>query len=178
MFHRAVCLCLAGALSALAAPQGCVGSLQVAAFRLTVAPPLGNTAGYLAMRHVNNIPAGYRIRYQPTQLPADITRDSKLAVVLVPRAADGQITVLEPRPAIAATEWQVPFAARIAVLVFAPRGMDEKRLTNLVTRDDTLVTALADYADQTADLEAGLDALNFLDDELAEDGAAAVEPIG
>ncbi len=169
MFERTACLFFAGALTALAASQGCVGSLQVAAFRLTVAPPLGNTAGYLPMRHVNNIPAGYRVRYQPAQLPSDITRDSRLTLVLVPRAAEGQTTVLEPRPAMAATEWQVPFPVRTAVLVFAPKGMDEKRLTNLVTRDENLVNALADYADQTADLEAGLDALNFLDDELAED---------
>src|SRR5947207_2454391 len=123
MFERTACLFFAGALTTLAASQGCVGSLQVAAFRLTVAPPLGNTAGYLPMRRVNNIPAGYRVRYQPGQLPADITRESKLTLVLVPRAAEGQTMVLEPRPAMSATEWQVPFPVRTAVLVFAPKGM-------------------------------------------------------
>jgi hypothetical protein len=168
MLRRIGWTALLSALTATAAPQGCVGSFAVANFRLTVAPPSGNAAPYVGIRQVSNIPAGYRIRYQPQELP-DLEKDARLTLVLVPKTPDGQLTILEPRPIAAATEWTAPFAARIALLVFAPQGLDEKRLSNLVTRDQNLVMALADYADQTADLEAGLETIRALEDDADDD---------
>src|SRR5438105_11102436 len=161
------------ALTAWGAPRGCVGGFAVTSFRLTVAPPAAAAGNYLAIRRLNNVPAGARIRYQPQQLPADLGKDARLAVVMVPKAADGQLTVLEPRSVLASTEWQAPFESRVVLVVFAPQGLDEKRLTNLVTRDRNLVSAMADYADQTADLETGLDALSEFDDDLDEDSLKA-----
>jgi hypothetical protein len=117
---------------------------------------------------VSNIPARYRIRYQPQELP-ELEKDARLTLVLVPKTTDGQLTILEPRPIAAATEWTAPFAVRIALLVFAPQGLDEKRLNNLVTRDQNLVAALADYADQTSDLESGLEAIRALEDDADDD---------
>jgi len=146
----------------------------VTSFRLTVAPAAGTPANYVALRRLNNVPAGARIRYQPQQLPAELGKDARLALVVVPKAADGQLTVLEPRSVVASTDWQAPFDARVVMVVFAPQGLDEKRLTNLVTRDKNLVAALADYADQTADLETGLEALSDLDDDLDDDSTKPV----
>lgn len=159
------------ALAPLGGAQTCAGGVAVSTFRLTVAPPAAGGA-QLPMRQVNNLPAGYRIRYQPRQLPPNLDRDARLTLVMVPTASDGQITVLEPRSLASATEWLAPFAARIVLLVFAPQGLDEKRLVNLVTRDEALVAALADYADQTAGLESGLEALNAVEDTADDDGAA------
>src|SRR5713101_956744 len=158
-------LWMLGALTAWGAPRGCVGGFAVTSFRLTVAPPAAAAANYLALRRLNNVPAGARIRYQPQQLPPDLGKDARLALVLVPKAAEGQFTVLEPRSVVSSSEWQAPFDTRIVMVVFAPQGLDEKRLTNLVTRDRNLVAALADYADQTADLETGLDALSDLEQQ-------------
>lgn len=121
------------------------------------------------MRRVNNLPASSRVSYRPLDLPADMKRDAKLTLVLVPKDPDGAVTVLEPRLAAAAGEWITPFAARLVLLVFAPQGLDEKRLTNLVTKDEALVQTLADYADATADLESQLEQARELEAESQED---------
>ncbi len=162
-------LCFVFALSAAAASSGCVGSAPITSFRVSVQPASGPAAPALPIRQLNNLPVGYRISYRPIDLPADLKKDAKLALVLVSKATDGQVTVLEPKLAATAAEWQVPYAARIALLVFAPQGLDEKRLTNLVTRDEALVATLADYADETADLEAQLEAARELQQSEDED---------
>src|SRR5581483_10755478 len=175
MFLRILTFAAAGAAAAAAVPQGCVGSVAVASFRLSAGPAAGRAAT-VPIRLLNNLPAGSRVRYQPLDLPADLKKDAKLTLVLVPKSSSGQITVLEPRLAANSTEWEVPLEARIVLLVFAPQGLDEKRLTNLVTRDDTLVQALADYADQTEDLESTLDLLSDLADEANGESARAPRP--
>jgi hypothetical protein len=161
-------LVLWGAGLAPAASQDCVGSAPVTTFRLTVRP-MGVGGVTVPIRRLNNMPAGAHIHYQPVDLPADLKNDAKLALVMVPKSSGGQLTVLEPRAAAGSTEWTAPFSPQIMVLVFAPQGLDEKRLTNLVTKDDNLVSALADYADQTADLEAGLDAARELEEDANDD---------
>jgi hypothetical protein len=175
MMWRVLGFLVSGAITAVAASRGCVGSVSVASFRLTVQPP-GSSSSRVPIRQVNKVPSGYRIGYQPLDLPADLRKDAKLTFVMVPRASDGQVTVIEPRTAASSTEWTAPFATSIAVLVFAPQGLDEKRLTNLVTKDPNLVAALADYADQTAELEAGLEVANALDEETDDDSARPPRP--
>jgi hypothetical protein len=140
--RRVSLLCLVSARSAPAAPSGCVGSLATTTFRVTVQPAGDAPRPALPLRQSNNLPTGYRINYRPIDLPVDTP-------VLVSKTSDGQVTVLEPKLAASPAEWQVPYAARIALLVFAPQGLDEKRLTNLVTKDDALVATLPDYADET-----------------------------
>src|SRR5579872_4547502 len=147
---RCVGVLLFSALAASAAPRGCLGSAQVTSFRLSVRPAGASAPQAIPIHQVNNLGSGYRVSYAPLDLPANLGKDAKLTLVLVPKANDGQLTVLEPRLAAASTEWQTPFAARIVLVVFAPQGLDEKRLTNLVTKDDNMIAALADYADQTA----------------------------
>jgi hypothetical protein len=149
--------------------------MPVTTFRLSASPP-ENQPNSEPLWRVNNVRAGYRIRYQPDDLPADMKTNAKLTLVMVPASPTGQITVLEPRAAASATEWQAPFTARIVLLVFAPQGLDEKRLTNLVTRDDVMASALADYADQTADLEASLDLIADLQDSAADAQPRATTP--
>jgi hypothetical protein len=174
MIRRVLALCLVGSLGALAAPTGCVGSAPVTSFRVTVQPPGNSTA--LRIRQVNNLPASARIAYRPLDLPADMKKDAKLTLVLVPVNPDGNVTVLEPKLAAAAGEWVTPFAARVVLLVFAPQGLDEKRLTNLVTKDEALVATLADYADETADLEAQLETARELEQEAEESDNRAARP--
>src|SRR3954463_2552201 len=91
MLRSLLCLALFTAFCADAAPQGCVGSFAVANFRLSVAPPAGPATNYLSLRQVNNVAAGARIRYQPLELPADLGKDARLTLVMVPRAADGHL---------------------------------------------------------------------------------------
>lgn len=151
------------AFSAAAASRGCVGSVAVSSFRITVQRS-GDPAA-LPVRNINNISAGYRLGYQPVDLPPDLKKDGKLTFVMVPKSPAGQVTVLEPEAAAGQAQWRVPFDTGIVVLVLAPQGLDEKRLTNLVTKEQALVNALADYADETADLESALEQATELEDD-------------
>ncbi|MBZ5603630.1 MAG: hypothetical protein LAO79_15125 [Acidobacteriia bacterium] len=158
------------------APRGCVGSTSVTSFRLSARPAGSNAPQPIPIHRANNLGASYRISYAPLDLPANLGKDAKLTLVVVPKANDGQITVLEPRLAASSTEWSLPAAARIVLVVFAPQGLDEKRLTNLVTKDDNMVAALADYADQTADLEAGLQLARELEEQEDDDTQRPLRP--
>ncbi|HWZ33479.1 MAG TPA: hypothetical protein VNX18_19195 [Bryobacteraceae bacterium] len=158
------------------APRGCVGSTAVTSFRLSARPSGTNAPQAIPIHQVNNLGSGFRISYAPLDLPANLGKDAKLTLVVLPKANDGQLTVLEPRLAASSTEWATPFAARIVLVVFAPQGLDEKRLTNLVTRDDNMVAALADYADQTADLEAGLQLARELEEQADDESTRSVRP--
>jgi hypothetical protein len=77
--------------------MGCVGSAPVTSFRVTV-QPTGNSPATL-IRQVNNLAAGSRIAYRPLDLPADMKKDAKLTLVLVPDNPDGNVTPELPRPA-------------------------------------------------------------------------------
>jgi hypothetical protein len=150
----------------------CVGSVPITTFRLSATPTTGGSPVWMPIRQINNLPSGYRVRYQPGSVPADMGKDAAIALLLVPKTGDGQMQVLAPSPAASSSEWTVPFDTSVILLVFAPQGFDEKRLTTLMTRDPALVSALVEYADQTNDLEATLEALRELDD----DTEAALEP--
>ena len=81
MFRHIGILTVFSALAA-AAPRACVGSVALTSFRLTAS---GAGSAALPLRYINNLPSGYRIAYQPTDLPADMKKDAKLTLVLVDR---------------------------------------------------------------------------------------------
>jgi hypothetical protein len=167
MRYGAALLALLGSgATLLAAPKVCVGSVSAGTFRLRVAPPAGGAP--LPIRQVRTIAQGYRVLYSPARLPAEANKNARVALVAVPAEGSG-VTVLEARAADRAGEWVVPFTASVVALVFGPQGLDEKRLTNLVSRDQDLVTELAGYAAQTEDLEDTLDALAAAEEEAQED---------
>jgi hypothetical protein len=174
MFREVAVAVLSLALGPVLRAQAaeCVGSVPITTFRLSASPSRSGSPVWMPIRQINNLPSGYRIRYQPGAVPADMGKDAAVALWIVPKTGDGQMQVLAPAPAASSTEWNVPFDVSVVILVFAPQGFDEKRLTNLMTRDPALVSALAEYADQTNDLEATLEALRDLDD----DTEAALEP--
>ncbi|MEP6961615.1 MAG: hypothetical protein ABI995_06035 [Acidobacteriota bacterium] len=159
MFGRRTSIFCLLAVSGLvrAQPGNCVGSIPITTFRLSATlPNSGGSPVWMPLRQLNNLPVGYRIRYQPGALPADLGKDAALALLMVPKTGDGQVTVLDPGPAASSSEWTVPFDTSVVLLVFAPQGFDQKRLTNLMSRDSALISALVEYADQTNDLEATL----------------------
>lgn len=174
MFRHVAAVVLSLALSPALRAQAaeCVGSAAITTFRLSASPATGGSSVWMPIRQINNLPSGYRVRYQPGAVPPDMSKDGAVALVLVPKTGDGQMQVLQPGPAATTTEWTVPFDTSVVLLVFAPQGFEEKRLTNIVSRDPALISALAEYADQTNDLEATLEALAQLDD----DTEAALEP--
>ncbi len=66
--RRVSFLCLVFALSAAAAPSGCVGSVAVTSFRVSVQPAGASAPAALPIRQVNNLPMGYRVSYSVDQI--------------------------------------------------------------------------------------------------------------
>ena len=161
------CCVFLGSNAFAAVSRACVGSVAAGAFRIRVKTPQGGAP--LAIRRMNIIPADSKLLYEPLQMPADLKKGGRITVVVVPadaeqRAAAGA-SVLEAHDANVTGEWTVPYRAGVVLVVFGPQGLDEKRLTNLVTKDEDLLDDLARFAQQTVDLEASLEQLNALDDE-------------
>lgn len=151
--------------------RACSGAIAAGTFRITVRTPTGGRP--LPLRRMNVIPANSKLIYEPLQMPADLKKGGRVAMVIVPadaeqRAASGA-SVLEAHDANVNGEWTVPFRVGVVLGVFGPQGLDEKRLTNLVTKDEDLLDDLARFAQQTVDLETSLEQLNSLDDEDVED---------
>ena len=152
--------------------RACSGAVAAGTFRLTVKTPNGGPP--LPLRRMNVIPANSKLIYEPLQMPADLKKGGRIAVVIVPadadqRAASGA-SVLETHDANVNGEWTIPYRAGVVLGVFGPQGLDEKRLTNLVTKDEDLLDDLARFAQQTVDLEASLEQLSTLEeDDVDED---------
>ena len=132
-----------------AEPRGCLASAPVGTFRLTVQPATGQRAKPL--RQVNAIQPGQKLVYGPIQIPSKL-KNARVALVLVPdRSSTAQtLAVLEPRPAQERAEWTAPFRVGVLGVVFGPGGLDRKKLSRLVTKDQELISQLADYAEHTA----------------------------
>jgi hypothetical protein len=146
----------------------CPGSVAIGDIQLRAEPPRGGPA--LPIRRVHNLPFASKILYQPIRLPADARKDARVTIVLVGAAdAAGQVTVLDPKPASGDAEWVTPFPAGVVAFILGPQGLDEKRVANLVTKDENLVSHLADFAEQTADLEAAVQSLAALEFEEPSD---------
>jgi len=64
------------------------------------------------------------------------------------------LVVLGARPAKDTAEWVIPARASIVGVVFGPRGLDVKKVSSLVEKNEDLIPQLADYAQQTATVEA------------------------
>jgi hypothetical protein len=156
-----------------AASRPCPGAVAAGSFHLRVQPPTGGDA--LPLRQVNALGSGYRITYQPTRLPPEVKKDAKVAVVLIP-PGDAQATVLGLQSAAGTAEWIVPFRTGVVAFLLGPQGLDDRRITSLVTKDQELIAQLADYAQQTAELEGAIDSLDAMDQqELPEEASGPAE---
>ncbi|MBI3471046.1 MAG: hypothetical protein HY013_06795 [Candidatus Solibacter usitatus] len=149
-----------------AAPRSCVpGSTALGTFQLQVRGPAGEA---LPAARINILRQGYKVSYKPVQLPADIRREARVALVLAP--AEGEITgtspltILDLQPAANPAEWTIPHRVSVLMLVFGPAGLDEKKITNVVMRDEDLISQVAGYADQTEQLESTIQTLVAFDE--------------
>lgn len=149
----------------------CSGAVTAGSFRIKVRTPTGGDP--IALRRINIIPSGSKILYEPLQMPAEIRKGGRIALVIVPADAEQReaagASILESHAADTSGEWAVPYRVGVVVVVFGPQGLDEKRLSNLVLKDQDLLDDLARFAQQTVDLESSLDSLNALDEEEYED---------
>ncbi len=134
-----------------AATQGCVASAPLGSFQFSIQPPAKGDPR--AVQQINAIRPGDRLVYRPVNLPADLKTKARISLILAPAEAGAEMKVFEPVPAAGAAEWVSPFRVGVACLIFGPQGLDKKKVVSLVRKDHELVAQLADYAEQTAQVE-------------------------
>lgn len=144
----AVSLAVAPAVGAV--PLGCAGSTSLGTFQLSVRP--FSKGSPLPLKSVAAIPGGSHLIWIPLHLDPETYGSAEVAAVLVP-ASDADLITLEPRKAKARTEWQLPDRPQVIALIFGPQGLSEGKIKSLVTRNRELLRQLADYAEQSSQVE-------------------------
>ncbi len=132
-------------------PAGCAGSSTLGTFQLTVRP--FSKGSPLPLKSAAAIPAGARLIWDPVHLPRPAANDAEVTAVIVPVASDGILITLEPRKAGNRTEWQLLQRPQVIALVYGPHGLSEGKIKSLVTRNQDLLRQLADYAEQSSQVE-------------------------
>lgn len=131
-------------------PLGCVGSATLGTFQISVRP---FTQGKpLPLKSVAAIGAGARLIWTPAHLRLPPSNSAEVTAVVVP-VSGGVLRVLEPRKASVPNEWQLLESPAVIALVYGPQGLSEGKLQALVTRNQDLLRELADYAEQTSQVE-------------------------
>ena len=162
----------------------CLGGVSVSTFRLLLQPEGKSPA--LPLSSVNVIAPGEKLKYEPIHVPAPIKDKAQIAILLVPltkpateekveeksketskeKSKDKQkdLVVLEARPAKSPAEWVIPARASIVGVVFGPHGLNVKKVSSLVEKNEDLIPQLADYAQQTATVEALIQMLSKVEE--------------
>jgi hypothetical protein len=135
------------------ASRPCAAGAPLGTFQLLVQAP-GEQP--LPVRDVNRILPGYKLLYRPST--GDKEEKGKLAVVFSNRDTQ-ELEVLDAERAGQPAEWTVPVRANILGLVYGPQGLDTKKVDSTLRKDKQMVAQLADYAEQTAQAEALIEAL-------------------
>lgn len=131
-------------------PRGCTGSAPLGSFRISVrrspdAPPL-------PLKSLALVPAGGRLIWDPVHLSPHVSGKAEVAALLVPQSR-GAIVVLEPRKAAAHAEWELPQSPAVVALILGPQGLSMGKVKSLLAHNEDLLTQLADYAEQTSEVE-------------------------
>lgn len=107
---------------------------------------------HLPFRTINHLSEGDILRYAPV-LRGKEKRTGEVALVLVPEkreAGQEDIVVTDPKPADKPQEWKMTETVSLAALVYAPAGLNKRKVAKFLSRDEVLIAQLADYADKTA----------------------------
>ncbi|SPE24023.1 hypothetical protein SBA3_1050009 [Candidatus Sulfopaludibacter sp. SbA3] len=134
----------------LTVPRGCTGSVSLGTFRITArrspdAPPL-------PLKSVSALPAGALLVWDPLHLSARVSGNGEVAALLIPQGR-GAVIALEPHKAAVRAEWTLPQNAGVVALIVGPHGLSMSKVKSLMARNEDLLTQLADYAEQTSEVE-------------------------
>jgi hypothetical protein len=132
-------------------PVGCSGSTTLGTFQLSVRPFAQGSP--MPLKAMAAVPAGARLIWNPAHLRLPPSNSAEVTVVEVP-SNDGVLLTLEPRKASERAEWQLVERPVVIALVYGPQGLSEGKLETLVTRNQDLLRELADYAEQSSQVEA------------------------
>ncbi len=162
-------LCGAAPLPPLVCPAGGpLGSVD-----LRVVSDRGG-ATTIPLRYINRLEEGDRLQYRPLLRNGEVRR-GEVSFVLVPvnKTAVGEsLVVLDPKPAGAPQEWQVPWRTAVVAFVYGPSGFTTRKVQSFLKGDAEVVAQLADYAEKTAQTEALISALVSPDSSSASIQAA------
>lgn len=153
-----IAFCLFAAQAALPQVAGsCPGGRVVSGFQLGVATAHGDA---LPIETVNNLGPGQEIRYAPSRLPAAWHDSGRVAVLVVPSAADynAELSVFTENADKAAT-WKVPGPVAAVAFLFGPQGLNANKTRSLLQAHPELVAHLIEYAAQASRVEALVDLL-------------------
>ena len=131
-------------------PPGCAGSATLGTFQLSVRP--FTQGAPLPLKSLAAVPAGSRLIWNPGHLRLPPSNGAQVTVVVVP-TGDGELLTLEPRKASERAEWQLLQRPKVIALVYGPQGLSEGKLQSLVTRNQDLLRELAEYAEQSSQVE-------------------------
>lgn len=147
-------------------PLGCTGSATLGTFQLSIRP--FSKGAPLPLKSVAAVPPGSRLIWNPAHLRLPPSNKAEVTAVVVP-ASGGVLVTLEPHKASAPAEWQLLERPLVIALVYGPQGLSEGKLQALVTRNQDLLRELADYAEETSQVESLVQEL--ADDEQSRAGA-------
>jgi hypothetical protein len=157
-----------GALPPVTCPAGApIGNVD-----LRIVSP-GNPEA-LPLRTINRLNEGDIIRYAPI-LRSGERRSGEVSLVLAPAVPESKgetIMVLDPKPAGKPAEWKITRKISVAVFVYGPDGLNRGKVKTFLSKDDDLVSQLADYAEKTTQTEALIQALTSTDGSPASANAA------
>lgn len=114
----------------------------------------------LPIRSVNSLLPREKLRYDPS-VQTDGKDKAQIAVLLAPKrdSSSKDLTVLGPEQAGEPVTWEIPKKVELVALIYGPQGLSVKKLKSLMEKNQEILVQLADYADQTAQVEGLIQAL-------------------
>jgi hypothetical protein len=158
----------AGTSDAAGTPLACLGSLPLGKFRISVYRP--DRSSGLPIKDVESVPAGSKLVWEPVHLSSRFSGKGEIAVLVVPQTR-GQLITLPPRKVGQRQEWDLPQRSSVVALVLGPDGLNMNKVKSLIERNEDLLPQLANYAQQTSEVEALVQEL--ADSERRDGGADA-----
>jgi hypothetical protein len=105
------------------------------------------------------MPAAGRLVWDPVHLTPRISDKGEIAVLIV-QHAQGRLVTLAPQRARGHAEWGIPPDVDVVAVVLGPDGLNMAKVQRLLANNDELLAQLADYAQQTSQVEALIQGLS------------------
>jgi hypothetical protein len=119
----------------------------------------------LPFRTITHLTEGDTLLYAPVLRPKE-KRPGEIALILVPAKREvgtPEIFVTDPKAADKPEQWKMDRTISLAALVYGPSGLNRKKVTGFLAKDEVLVAQLADYAAKTAQAEKLVETLSNKD---------------
>lgn len=128
----------------------------------------------LPFRTITHLTEGDTLLYTPILRPKE-KRPGEIALILVPAKREvgtPELFVTDPKPADKPEQWKLDRTISLAALVYGPSGLNRKKVTRFLAKDEILVAQLADYAAKTEQAEKLMETLSNKESSSLSIGAA------